>query len=455
MFLSAERALRHDLETPPALVQWKAGQENRNKGLAYVRDRTRSRRMVVNGVTIEAVERGQGRPILFLHPGIGIDPAAPVLDRARQGRPRHRAVASGLRHLATAEGHDDRRRPLVFLSRPARSARPARRAGGRRRPRRLDRGRDRGEEFDRGCRGWCMANAVGIKVGDRETRDIVDIWSLMPDEFNELAYFDPKVGERDYKNLPEAESLAAARNREATARLAWSPYMHNPKLKGRLHRIKLPTLFLWGTADRILSETYGRAYCAPDPRRAVRDHREGRPLPASSSSRTNSPAGCSPSPMPRRRPHAPRRAKETDHAGLSLHRAALYPAWNDHARLAARQPAQPACSIRRSPATCSTATTTSGCWPTSSASTSWSTSITRPRPACPRPSIVGLSVLARQTKKRAHPGARLSDRPPPRSAALRRGALHHRRDLARPARHGLHQGRALRVPGVERRIRSA
>jgi hypothetical protein len=26
-FLSAERELRHDLETPPALVQWKAGQE--------------------------------------------------------------------------------------------------------------------------------------------------------------------------------------------------------------------------------------------------------------------------------------------------------------------------------------------------------------------------------------------------------------------------------------------
>jgi pimeloyl-ACP methyl ester carboxylesterase len=37
--------------------------------------------------------------------------------------------------------------------------------------------------------------------------------------------------------------------------------MHNPKLKSRLHRIKLPTLFLWGRADRILSETYGRGYC--------------------------------------------------------------------------------------------------------------------------------------------------------------------------------------------------
>ena len=63
-----------------------------------------------------------------------------------------------------------------------------------------------------------MANAVGVKIGDRETRDIVDIWALMPDEFDALAYADPAAGARDYKNLPEAESLAAARNREAYAR---------------------------------------------------------------------------------------------------------------------------------------------------------------------------------------------------------------------------------------------
>src|SRR5262249_32760362 len=107
-----------------------------------------------------------------------------------------------------------------------------------------------------------MANAVGVKVGDRETRDIVDIWSLLPAELNALAYFDPKAGERDYKNLPEQESLIAARNREAYARFAWSPYMHNPKLKHRLHRINVPTLFLGGPADRILSESYGRGYCA-------------------------------------------------------------------------------------------------------------------------------------------------------------------------------------------------
>ena len=57
----------------------------------------------------------------------------------------------------------------------------------------------------------------------------------------------------------------AARNREATARFGWAPFMHDPKLKGRLHRIRVPTLFLWGTADRVVSEEYGRAYCAAIP----------------------------------------------------------------------------------------------------------------------------------------------------------------------------------------------
>jgi pimeloyl-ACP methyl ester carboxylesterase len=110
-----------------------------------------------------------------------------------------------------------------------------------------------------------MANAVGIKVGDRETRDIVDVFAVLEPEFNKLAFWDAKVGERDYRSLPEADVIATARNRETLARFAWQPYMHDPKLKSRLHRIRIPTLFLWGKHDCILSEGYGRAYCATIP----------------------------------------------------------------------------------------------------------------------------------------------------------------------------------------------
>ena len=109
------------------------------------------------------------------------------------------------------------------------------------------------------------ANAVGVKVADRETRDIVDVFALTEKEYIDIVYADPKVGTRDYKTLPDAEVLAASRAREATARLAWNPYFHNPRLKNRLHRIHIPTLFLWGAQDRMLSEAYGRAYCAMIP----------------------------------------------------------------------------------------------------------------------------------------------------------------------------------------------
>ena len=48
---------------------------------------------VINGIRIELIERGSGRPLLFLHPGIGISATAPVLDhlaaRARLIAPSH------------------------------------------------------------------------------------------------------------------------------------------------------------------------------------------------------------------------------------------------------------------------------------------------------------------------------------------------------------------------------
>ena len=91
---------------------------------------------------------------------------------------------------------------------------------------------------------------------------VADIFALTEPEYIALTYCDPKAGTRDYKALPDSEVLAAARAKEATARIAWNPYFHNPRLKSRLHRIRIPTLFLWGTHDRMLSEAYGRAYCA-------------------------------------------------------------------------------------------------------------------------------------------------------------------------------------------------
>ena len=65
--------------------------------------------------------------------------------------------------------------------------------------------------------------------------------------------------------MDEADLVTIARNREATVRFGWSPYMHDPKLKGRLHRIDVPTLVLWGASDSHRPPEYGRAYAAAIP----------------------------------------------------------------------------------------------------------------------------------------------------------------------------------------------
>ena len=220
--------------------------------------------LTVNGLRIEMIERGQGRPLLFLHPGIGIGPKAPVLDalaaKARVIAPSHPGFGTSdlapsmttvedlsYFYLDLMDALDLEDATVVGVGFGAWIA-AATAVKSTARMSRL-----------------VLANPVGIKVGDRLTRDIVDIFALLEPELNKLAYVDPAFGTRDYKSLPEAEVIAAARNRESLARFAWQPYMHDPKLKSRLHRIRIPTLVLWGKGDGILSESYGRAFAAAVP----------------------------------------------------------------------------------------------------------------------------------------------------------------------------------------------
>src|SRR5262249_32159792 len=69
-------------------------------------------------------------------------------------------------------------------------------------------------------------------------------------------YHDPQKFLPDVKTLPDEQIAIMARNRETLALLAWEPYMHNPKLKHRLHRVSAPTLFLRGETDGLVSADY-------------------------------------------------------------------------------------------------------------------------------------------------------------------------------------------------------
>lgn len=105
-----------------------------------------------------------------------------------------------------------------------------------------------------------LVNPLGIKVGDREHRDLVDIYSVVDSELADLAFVNPGIGMPDPSALSDEDLFFLARSREATARYGWSPYLHNPKLRGRLSRINVPTLVLWGEDDRIADAEYGKSF---------------------------------------------------------------------------------------------------------------------------------------------------------------------------------------------------
>ena len=142
--------------------------------------------IVVNGVRVELTERGRGRPLLFLHPGIGLDGAMPALDRlaerARVIAPSHPGFGASEQprafdaiddlayfYLDLVDQLDLTDTIVVGVSLGAWIA------------------TEIAVKSTQRLSHLVLANAVGIKVGDRETRDIADIFAITESEFNELA----------------------------------------------------------------------------------------------------------------------------------------------------------------------------------------------------------------------------------------------------------------------------
>jgi pimeloyl-ACP methyl ester carboxylesterase len=113
---------------------------------------------------------------------------------------------------------------------------------------------------DRRLASLILIDPYGVKLGSATDRDIVDIWQLSPAKVAALKWLDAQKGERDTAKLDDAELAIVARNQESFARFSWEPYMHNPKLRHRLDRVAVPTLFLWGDKDGIVSTDYGKGY---------------------------------------------------------------------------------------------------------------------------------------------------------------------------------------------------
>lgn len=214
----------------------------------------------IAGADIEIARCGQGRPLLFLHPHIGFWGAQPFIaelaKRAQVIAPAHPGFGRSELPKGTSTVDDLAYFYLDLLE--ALDLRDVVVVGA------SFGGWIAAEIATKSCERLArlvMIGAVGVKLGARDKTDVLDIFATPRSRWEELSFQDPAFGRREYESLPDEELAAMARNREATALFAWNPYMYDPKLLGRLHRIRIPTLFLWGAADRFAPADYGREYC--------------------------------------------------------------------------------------------------------------------------------------------------------------------------------------------------
>lgn len=99
---------------------------------------------------------------------------------------------------------------------------------------------------------------VGVPMGD------IFMWSAEERVRNTL--YDQKLAEeRLAMEVSEEEAEINLKNHFTTAKLAWSPRFHNPDLDKWLHRVRVPTMILWGDSDRIFPPAHGEAYHAAIP----------------------------------------------------------------------------------------------------------------------------------------------------------------------------------------------
>jgi len=215
--------------------------------------------MKISGVEIDVWRRGAGRPVLFLHPGDGFDDNDPFLKALSAHYDVIAPWHPGFGHSDLPKGwnsvDDLAYFYLDFLDQLE-----------------LEDAVVIGASFG----GWIAAelairrtprmaklvliDALGIRLGDRTTRDIADFHNTDAALLESLKWADPAGRQGDPSKLSDSELTGMIRSREAFAHYGWRPYMHNPGLARWLHRVNVPTLVLWGEEDGVVKPDYGQAY---------------------------------------------------------------------------------------------------------------------------------------------------------------------------------------------------
>ena len=110
-----------------------------------------------------------------------------------------------------------------------------------------------------------LVSSVGVKFSGREERDFADLFYMPDVEAFPMLFADPKRHAPDYAAMSAGQLEDVARERQMLAHYGWRPYLHNPALRRWLHRVDLPTLVMWGEADRFAKPSYGQSLAAALP----------------------------------------------------------------------------------------------------------------------------------------------------------------------------------------------
>jgi pimeloyl-ACP methyl ester carboxylesterase len=215
--------------------------------------------IAIAGVELDLFEQGEGPPLLFLHSAQGFAPDHPYVPLLSA---QHRLIAPSHPGFGKSSLPDwiDAVDDIAYLYLEL-----------------LDRLNIRQLDVI-GCSigGWIAAELatkspaslrklvlvgpVGVKTGPIDKLDIPDIFAIPQSEMERRLFHDPERMRMDPSRLTDEQLTIGVRNRETLALLVWEPYMHNPKLPHRLHRVTAPTLFLRGESDGLVSQNYLTAY---------------------------------------------------------------------------------------------------------------------------------------------------------------------------------------------------
>jgi pimeloyl-ACP methyl ester carboxylesterase len=82
--------------------------------------------------------------------------------------------------------------------------------------------------------------------------------TTLPDQQHPLAQMLHAMTPTAIAEVPEVFAYAQLKALEASAKIGWNPYLHDPRLERRLGRVR--TLVLWGRQDGLVPLIYGERY---------------------------------------------------------------------------------------------------------------------------------------------------------------------------------------------------